>query len=122
MSKGDSHLFTNREKVFSTKETIINKISYNTAGSTDVGKVTKIVKNNDHSTPIKGTPYSVNQKHDERGNLISERYYDINGNAYLDIDYSNHGNSKLHPIVPHQHRITITDDKIVREKGEKIQK
>ena len=101
---------------------INNKVDYNTAESVDVGIVTTIVKNKDHSTPIKGTPYSVNQKYDEKGNQISERYSDANDNAYLDIDYSNHDNSKLHPIAPHQHRITITNDKIVREKGVKIQK
>ena len=41
---------------------INNKVDYNTAESVDVGIVTTIGKNKDHSTSIKGTPYSVNQK------------------------------------------------------------
>jgi hypothetical protein len=39
------------------------------------------------------------------GHLDSERYYDYNGNEYLDIDYYNHGNPKMHHKVPHQHKI-----------------
>lgn len=42
--------------------------------------------------PMKGIPNSVTQKKDKNGQIISESYYDENGNAYLDIDYTNHGN------------------------------
>lgn len=31
------------------------------------------------------------------------RWYDENGDAIHDRDYSNHGNSKKHPKVPHDH-------------------
>ena len=35
---------------------------------------------------------------------IQERYYDENGEAKMDVDYTNHGNPKRHPKVPHRHR------------------
>lgn len=31
-------------------------------------------------------------------------------NAYLDIDYTDHGNPKTHPTVPHEHSINFDDD------------
>ena len=56
-------------------------------------------------------------------NLVTERHYDSNGNAYLDIDYSDHGNSKNHPIVPHEHLIDMNDGQFRREKtGSRIRK
>lgn len=56
------------------------------------------------------------------GSLISERYYNDSGYAYLDIDYNNHGNPKTHPEVPHQHEIKIKGNNIRRKKGVKIRK
>ena len=38
------------------------------------------------------------------GYVVSERYYNSKGEAYLDIDYTCHGNPKTHPEVPHIHR------------------
>ena len=47
---------------------------------------------------------------------MNNSYYDAKGNAYLDIDYSNHGNAKLHPNVPHEHRIHFdSDGKMIRD-------
>ncbi|SFS41399.1 RHS repeat-associated core domain-containing protein [Marininema halotolerans] len=40
---------------------------------------------------------------DKRGNLDTRRYFDENGDAILDIDFSNHGHPKYHPVVPHAH-------------------
>lgn len=37
------------------------------------------------------------------GELIQRRYYDEKGRADLDIDYTDHGNPKQHPKVPHRH-------------------
>ena len=48
---------------------------------------------NYHSLPLKGKPLS----------LITERYFDINGRAEYDIDYTDHGNPKSHSKVPHRH-------------------
>lgn len=120
MSKGNSQLFANTKGTSSSTGIITNKIDYNAAESSEVGKVDEIIKTTNHSIAIKGSPNSVIQKYDDRGTLISERYYDGNGNAYLDIDYSSHGNQQRHPIVPHQHRITIIDNKVIRKRGEKI--
>ena len=38
---------------------------------------------------------------DDQGNIITRRGYDSNGNAYRDVDMTNHGNSKTHPEYPH---------------------
>jgi len=37
------------------------------------------------------------------GKVIQRRYYGKNGKAQMDIDYTNHGNAKKHPKVPHRH-------------------
>lgn len=81
-------------------------MDYNKAGSYDVRKVDKINKidttDNKNKLGIKGEPNSVakNYKH---GRMIQERYYNEKGDVYLDIDYTDHGNPKFYPIIPHQH-------------------
>jgi hypothetical protein len=35
--------------------------------------------------------------------LMTRRYYGADGRATMDIDYTNHGNAKMHPFVPHFH-------------------
>lgn len=122
MSKGISGIFLGTIAINTSTKSPRNKIDYNRAESIDVKIVNEINKISNHSVTIKGIPNSVTQKYNKRGSLISERYYDGNGNAYLDIDYTNHGNSTQHPIVPHQHRITIIGSKVIREKGERIRK
>lgn len=125
MSKGFSRIFngTRATIAFRLNEKVPkNKKDYNNAESIDVDIVNKVNKITEHGVPIKGIPNSANQKYNKRGTLITERYYDSNGNAYLDIDYTNHGNSGNHSIVPHQHRITIIGNKIIREKGVGIRK
>ena len=62
-----------------------------------------------HSLPTEGTANSVTKSYKE-GKLDQERYYGDDGKMYLDIDYSNHGNPKMHPKVPHQHKITYDDN------------
>ena len=52
------------------------------------------------------TPNSVSQKI-KNGRITTGRYYDPKGKAYLDIDYTNHGDSATHSTVPHQHIITL---------------
>ena len=64
-----------------------------------------------HTLPTTGTPDSVTQKYDAAGNLVTERYYDSNGNALRDIDYTDHGNPKAHPKVPHEHDWDWSDPK-----------
>lgn len=86
--------------------------SYNKKGSTSV----KIVKdeiiinisNNEHiNIPYKGLPNSVTIIR-KNGIVQQERYYDENGLPYWDIDYTDHGNPKQHPVVPHEHHWIIT--------------
>ncbi len=55
------------------------------------------------SIPANGKPNSVVKKVIHRY-VVTERYYNEKGEAYLDIDYTCHGNPKAHPKVPHIHR------------------
>lgn len=73
--------------------------------------------------PNRGKRNAVYQKV-RNGKLIMERYMDSDGRPYLDIDYTNHGNSKAHPTVPHEHSIKIDKNgNINREsKGRRIKK
>ena len=90
----------------SGSDSLENGRDYNSAGSSSVGKVDSVnITVGQHSLSLQGASNSVTQNYKD-GKLNSERYYDSNGNAYLDIDYSNHGNPKMHPKVPHQHKIT----------------
>lgn len=43
--------------------------------------------------------------------LEQKRYYDAKGRSWKDIDYSNHGNPKAHPVVPHKHYWKWKNDK-----------
>lgn len=40
------------------------------------------------------------------GYVVTERYYNNKGEAYLDIDYTCHGRPNVHPEVPHIHKWT----------------
>lgn len=79
------------------------------------------IKNEDnYSIPFNGIPNSVTILRKD-GVIYQERYYDKNGNPYLDIDYSDHGNPKKHPIVPHEHEwIKLPNGKYKRESWRKI--
>ena len=97
-----------------------NGEAFNTAGSSSIGQVdSKKVVNGQHRRPMKGEANSVTQSYAD-GKLVQERYYDSNGNAYLDIDYSDHGNSKTHPTVPHQHHIKCINGKPRRGRDEEV--
>lgn len=54
------------------------------------------------------------------GKIESERYYDRNGRVYLDIDYTDHGNPKTHPNVPHIHLWTYEKGKFIHNDGEEF--
>ena len=79
--------------------------NYNLAGSDKVRIVLEIndidVSKHEH-VPIIGTPKSFTIVF-QNGTMIRERYYDEKGEAYLDIDYTDHNSPKKHPVVPHQH-------------------
>lgn len=92
---------------------------YNSAFSRDVGVVSSISTTKEHAIEKTSTPNSVMIKY-VKGNKISERYYDENGKAYLDIDYTDHGNRKTHPIVPHQHVIRWENGEFKRDVGKEV--
>ncbi|MBO0468639.1 hypothetical protein JZO73_14110 [Enterococcus plantarum] len=48
---------------------------------------------------------------DKNGNLISERIFDDKGRVIKDIHHTDHGNSKMHPKVPHEHIWDWSDSK-----------
>ena len=94
--------------------------AFNSAGSSSIKQVdSKNVVNDQHNLPMRGDNNSVTQSYTD-GKLTQERYYDSDGNAYLDIDYSDHGNPKTHPTVPHQHHITWSDGKPRRGEDEGV--
>lgn len=64
-----------------------------------------------HTISTTSDPNSVTVKLDDNGNIEKERYYDNKGQAILDIDYTNHGNPKLHSKVPHKHKWDWSDPK-----------
>ena len=73
-------------------------------------------KNHPHKLPMTGQIPNSNQvQKDDDGNITRIRYYDENGNAYKDVDYTDHGNPNKHK-VPHTHIIIIKDE-IDRKEG-----
>lgn len=70
-----------------------------------------------HNLPIKNIPNSTIEQRDDDGKLIRIRHYDENGNAYKDVDYTDHGRPDTHK-VPHTHIIEI-GVVIDRKKGAK---
>ena len=125
--KGMHPIFFNPEGTGSTGSGanggLTNGTDYNTACSKSVDKVdlvqTLVEK---HSLPIFGPPNSVMRNY-RKGSLSTERYFDVNGNPYLDIDYSDHGNPSTHKIVPHEHDIKIDKNgNMKRGRGEEIKK
>lgn len=75
-----------------TYSALSGKENYNTAGSSNVGEVHTIqILSNAHSMPTTSSPNSVSRNYRE-GKLATERYFNQNGEPYLDIDYTDHGN------------------------------
>ena len=54
------------------------------------------------SLPVKSKPNSKRTLY-HNGKKVRDRYYDKNGYAKKDIDFTNHGNPKEHPRVPYEH-------------------
>lgn len=76
----------------------------------EVSWQTKAQKNSSTSSklPNSSTPNSViDKKIDNK--IIQRRYYGITGNPRLDIDLTDHGNPKVHTIVPHYHNWIETE-------------
>lgn len=95
----------------------VNGRDYNTAQSRSVKNVSSVNNLMDvHKVPMEGKKDSVT-KVSRDGKMVTERYYDSKGNAYLDIDYTDHGNPKMHPDVPHEHRIHKENGSVIRDKS-----
>lgn len=58
---------------------------------------------NSCTLPTKAEPNSKKPFY-KNGRKIRERYYDEKGRAKIDVDYTDHGNPKHHPKVPHKHK------------------
>jgi len=70
-----------------------------------------------HNIPVKHTPNSTIEQRDDNGKIVRIRYYDENGNAYKDVDYTDHDRPDTHK-VPHTH-IIVNNGIIDRKKGTK---
>lgn len=66
-----------------------------------------------HSAPTHSAPNSVYDNYKD-GKLIQRRYYGKTGKPRLDIDMTNHGNPKNHPVVPHFHNWNEIGDGTIR--------
>ena len=76
--------------------------------TSNLGKEIDISPSDNHSTVSKnpgptGLPNTSVDILDETGNVATRRWYDSKGNAYRDVDMTNHRNSKTHPEYPHEH-------------------
>ena len=67
-----------------------------------------VIGNNVHKALSSGPANSVFDNYKD-GKLESRRYYGSTGKVRLDIDLTNHGNAKEHPIVPHAHDWNFKD-------------
>jgi len=60
------------------------------------------VRNN--KLPIKAFENAIiDALHPTLNKIVQRRFYDERGNAKVDIDLTDHGHQKIHPIVPHAH-------------------
>jgi len=59
--------------------------------------------NNRKDFKTTGKPNSSKDRVDEKGRIITRRWYDGSGRAKKDVDFTDHGNPKAHPKVPHEH-------------------
>lgn len=89
---------------------IRNRIGlFNPRKSKLVGKVNHIhIAHWGYKIPTIYKPNTVIKKI-VNGIIEQERYYDEKGETYLEIHYTNHGNPKAHPRVPHIHRSKIVN-------------
>jgi hypothetical protein len=78
--------------------------------TSDYREVLKILRKEDilmdryHANlPMKAEPDSVKDLVRDDGTVKQRRYYGHDGKPQKDLDMTDHGNPKLHPIVPHAH-------------------
>ena len=99
-----------------TKETDGNIFDYTTTQITNnLGNSISVMPSKKHYVVIKnpgykGMPNSSIDIVDETGEVVTRRWYDAQGNAYRDVDFTNHGNSATHPEWPHEHIWKYNED------------
>jgi hypothetical protein len=75
---------------------------------TNLGNEIDITPSSNHSTTtnnpgLKGTPNSSLDILDGNGNIKTRRWFGSDGTQTRDVDFTNHGNPKVHPEWPHEH-------------------
>lgn len=90
---------------------------------TNLGNKIDITPANNHYTVIKKAPIqhlpnsSIDILDEINGEVRTRRYYDSKGNVFRDVDMDDHGNLKLHPEYPHEHKWHINPKgQLIREK------
>ncbi|WP_413536998.1 T7SS effector LXG polymorphic toxin [Carnobacterium divergens] len=73
-------------------------------------------KVNEKDAEITGDPDSSVDIYNNNGDLVRRRWFDSDGRAIRDIDYTNHGHPKNHPEVPHEHNWTYDKGRPMRSK------
>ncbi|AMW99365.1 hypothetical protein [Rummeliibacillus stabekisii] len=74
------------------------------------------------SKKLRSLPKEVKKNYSSRdfykdGKLSIRRYYGKTGKADMDIHYTNHGNEKSHPKVPHRHNWHYKNGKLAPGDG-----
>ncbi|HEY9060820.1 MAG TPA: RHS repeat-associated core domain-containing protein [Pseudobacteroides sp.] len=75
---------------------------------TNLGNEIDITPSSNHSTTtnnpgLKGAPNSSVDILDGNGNIKTRRWFGSEGTQTRDVDFTNHGNPKVHPEWPHEH-------------------
>ncbi|MBQ8281313.1 MAG: hypothetical protein IJZ25_02785, partial [Lachnospiraceae bacterium] len=97
------------ERLSDSVEELLDKDEKNsTKVTSNLGNEIDITPSSNHTAVSKnpgpkGVPNSSVDILDDAGNVSTRRWYDSNGNAYRDVDMTNHGNPKTHPEYPHEH-------------------
>ena len=86
----------------------VKKSGRKTKVTSNLGNEIDITTSTNHTTTtknpgLKGTPNSSIDIVDSAGNIKTRRWFDSNGMQIRDVDFTNHGNAKLHPEWPHEH-------------------
>ena len=85
-----------------------SKSGRTTKVTSNLGNEIDITPSANHTTTtknpgLKGTPNSSIDIVDSDGNIKTRRWFDTDGIQMRDVDFTNHGNEKLHPEWPHEH-------------------
>ena len=86
----------------------VSESSSTTKVTSNLGNEIDITPSTNHTTTkknpgLKGTPNSSIDIVDSAGNIKTRRWFDSDGMQIRDVDFTNHGNAKLHPEWPHEH-------------------